>query len=169
MCVCVYIYIYIYSNFFFRCRYFSTLNKNMTCWETSWNDFKLNKLNWTKMRNVEMELYIYIFFLSAENNVYVLVLVHHTQRLLLLYMLFTSSQVSLFGSRMAASFPSPAMWKPSSVANTSRRVLFPQPISFCMGNTWEGWDKPFRIRLIGHENTWLDWKLKLDNFAHAMT
>lgn len=56
---------------------------------------------------------------------------NHTQMLLIVYLLLTIWQVSLFGSRMAASFPSPAMWKPSSVASTSSRVLFPQPISFC--------------------------------------
>lgn len=52
-----------------------------------------------------------------------------TNSLLLLYMLSSRWQRPSLGVRMAPSFPSPAKWKPSSVANTSSLVTLRQPIS----------------------------------------
>lgn len=56
-----------------------------------------------------------------------------TNSLLLLYKLSSRWQRPSLGVRMAPSFPSPAKWKPSSVANTSSLVTLRQPISSCGG------------------------------------
>lgn len=54
-----------------------------------------------------------------------------TNSLLLLYMLSSKWHLPSLGVRMPASLPSPAKWKPSSVANTSKRVTLRQPIRSC--------------------------------------
>lgn len=56
-----------------------------------------------------------------------------TNSLLFLYMLSSKWHWPSLGVKMPPSLPSPAKWKPSSVAYTSNRVTLRQPIKSCNG------------------------------------
>lgn len=72
-----------------------------------------------------------------------------TKSLLRLYMLSSRWQRPSLGVRMAPSFPSPAKWKPSSVANTNSRVTLRQPISSWEDGRVTGLSFPSRQRVGG--------------------